>query len=171
MTGGHETWFLARRREVWASWDKHRRLSSRNCLRLWKFLQSHCVILHALHISLHFWNFLAPAMAKKKKKPNLLTLLEEPIRQMKSTLRRRPRCISGSGDSRQIRLKVKSVGFLRLRRRTYKLRDERDKRANGFLDITEHVKGHYSGIDPEAGLKKKIQAGCQRAPGYEMDAI
>lgn len=39
------------------------------------------------------------------------------------------------------------------------------------LDITEHVKGRYSGIDLEARLKKKIQAGCQRAPGYEMDTI
>lgn len=39
------------------------------------------------------------------------------------------------------------------------------------LDITEHVKGHYCRIDLEAGLKKKIPAGCQCAPGYEMDAI
>lgn len=39
------------------------------------------------------------------------------------------------------------------------------------LDITEHVKGHYAGIYLEAGLKKKIQAGCQCAPGYEMDTI
>lgn len=67
-------------------------------------------------------------------------------------------------------MKVKSLGFCGSDAE-HTSWGMKDKKGQMDLDITKHVKGHHSGIDLVAGLKKKIQAGCQCAPGYEMDAI